>query len=339
MSNSNPSKAVITNNIYVPDRLQFTNQDVDVTINQPNEVDKMWKGSPWSNHYNSKHVWIVFDPKDGLTITWHNAAIDKNTGRKLNITWILNNIVKVPKNDPANWANGLIKRQSEHGWEISQDSVNADGLNDVEIYSNPIDEIAWANIAGFTVNEKLTYSDNGQEFDGTYYRSAGSLNAQYGMNHWEFASPISNVIGSYISPDSLISPNEQEVAGKASSIVKNAFMIKGHEYGSGMGGVYGDHTREALTKEGVTFLVKNNSVIAYGISGLPGSGQDATHGDTDSYLLPAYNEHLMGITSTAMDKIPMPTSKVHYHYDTEPVNLIALKILISRHFECYLHYL
>ena len=62
MSNSNPSKAVITNNIYVPDRLQFTNQDVDVTINQPNEVDKMWKGSPWSNHYNSKHVWIVFDP-------------------------------------------------------------------------------------------------------------------------------------------------------------------------------------------------------------------------------------------------------------------------------------
>ena len=316
MSNSNPSKAVITNNIYVPDRLQFTNQDVDVTINQPNEVDKMWKGSPWSNHYNSKHVWIVFDPKDGLTITWHNAAIDKNTGRKLNITWILNNIVKVPKNDPANWANGLIKRQSEHGWEISQDSVNADGLNDVEIYSNPIDEIGWANIAGFTVNEKLTYSDNGQEFDGTYYRSAGSLNAQYGMNHWEFASPISNVIGSYISPNSLISPNEQEVAGKASSIVKNAFMIKGHEYGSGMGGVYGDHTREALTKEGVTFLVKNNSVIAYGISGLPGSGQDATHGDTDSYLLPAYNEHLMGITSTAMDKIPMPTSKVHYHYDT-----------------------
>ena len=317
MSNSNPSKAVITNNIYVPDRLQFTNQDVDVTINQPNEVDKMWKGSPWSNHYNSKHVWIVFDPKDGLTITWHNAAIDKNTGRKLNITWILNNIVKVPKNDPANWANGLIKRQSEHGWEISQDSVNADGLNDVEIYSNPIDEIGWANIAGFTVNEKLTYSDNGQEFDGTYYRSAGSLNAQYGMNHWEFASPISNVIGSYISPNSLISPNEQEVAGKASSIVKNAFMIKGHEYGSGMGGVYGDHTREALTKEGVTFLVKNNSVIAYGISGLPGSGQDATHGDTDSYLLPAYNEHLMGITSTAMDKIPMPTSKVHYHYDTK----------------------
>lgn len=320
MSNSNPSKAVITNNIYVPDRLQFTNQDVDVTINQPNEVDKMWKGSPWSNHYNSKHVWIVFDPKDGLTITWHNAAIDKNTGRKLNITWILNNIVKVPKNDPANWANGLIKRQSEHGWEISQDSVNADGLNDVEIYSNPIDEIGWANIAGFTVNEKLTYSDNGQEFDGTYYRSAGSLNAQYGMNHWEFASPISNVIGSYISPNSLISPNEQEVAGKASSIVKNAFMIKGHEYGSGMGGVYGDHTREALTKEGVTFLVKNNSVIAYGISGLPGSGQDATHGDTDSYLLPAYNEHLMGITSTAMDKIPMPTSKVHYHYDTLTVN-------------------
>ena len=319
MSNSNPSKAVITNNIYVPDRLQFTNQDVDVTINQPNEVDKMWKGSPWSNHYNSKHVWIVFDPKDGLTITWHNAAIDKNTGRKLNITWILNNIVKVPKNDPANWANGLIKHQSEHGWEISQDSVNADGLNDVEIYSNPIDEIAWANIAGFTVNEKLTYSDNGQEFDGTYYRSAGSLNAQYGMNHWEFASPISNVIGSYISPDSLISPKEQEVAGKASSIVKNAFMIKGHEYGSGMGGVYGDHTREALTKEGVTFLVKNNSVIAYGISGLPGSGQDATHGDTDSYLLPAYNEHLMGITSTAMDKIPMPTSKVHYHYDTMTV--------------------
>ena len=33
------------------------------------------------------------------------------------------------------------------------------------------------------------------------------------------------------------------------------------------------------------------------------------------------------------------TTQVNYHYDTEPVNLIALKILISRHFECYLHYL
>lgn len=312
-----PSHAVKTDQIYVPSQLDFANSDVDVSISQPYSTDTLWHGSLWDNSYNSKHQYLIKNPQNGLTITWHNAAIEKSTGRKLNITWTITDIVNVPKGDPSNWTSDLIKRQAEHGWAApTQESQDADALNTITVYSNPIDVIGWANIAGFKVKETLSYSDDGSDYQGIYYHSAGSLNAQNTGDRWEFAAPISGVLGSFISPDSLIFPEEQSVSGKATSVTDKAFMIgPNKEYGSGMGGSYGDKTAQALTKEGVTFLVKNNSVIAYGVSGKSGTSQDAKAAISDSYLIPAYNEHLMGSTQIVAASVPMPTSSVHYHYD------------------------
>lgn len=321
MAGSDPAHAIKTANIYVPNQIEIAKKDVEVTINQPNRKDPLWKGERWDNMYNSQHDYVIEYPKDGLTITWHNAAIDKATGRSLDITWVLNNIVTIPKDSPSNMANEGIRRQAEHGWAPpAADSTEVNSRPEISVYSNPIDEIGWYNVAGFTAKETLTYSDNGQEYNGTYYRTAGSLNAQYVMEHWEFASPVSGVLGSYIANDSLILPDEQDVSGYASAVTKKAFMIgPEREYGPGMGGAYGDTTRNALTKEGITFLVNNNSIIAYGVSGATGTGKNATAGDTDTYLLPSYSEHLMGNADIVATAIPMPRSNAHYHYDTAKI--------------------
>ena len=317
MAGVDPTKAVKTDNVYVPNQLVFSNTNVDVTINQPNTKDTIVHGSLWDKSYNSAHQYLIKDPQDGLTITWHKAATDKRTGKLLDITWTISDIVKVPKGDPSNWASELVKLYSLHGWNApSQEIIDAESESTITVYSNPLDEIGWANIAGFKVNEKLTYSDDGSDYQGVYYRSAGSLNAQYTGDRWEFAAPINGVLGSFISNDSLIVPQEQQVSGKASSVTDKAFMIgPNKEHGREVGGAYGDKTPDALTKEGITFLVKNGSTIAYGISGKTGSNQDAVGTINETYLITAYNEHLMGSTQLVAASVHMPTSSVHYHYD------------------------
>lgn len=322
MAGVDPTKAVKTDNVYVPNQLVFSNTNVDVTINQPNTKDTIVHGSLWDKSYNSAHQYLIKDPQDGLTITWHKAATDKRTGKLLDITWTISDIVKVPKGDPSNWASELVKLYSLHGWNApSQEIIDAESESTITVYSNPLDEIGWANIAGFKVNEKLTYSDDGSDYQGVYYRSAGSLNAQYTGDRWEFAAPINGVLGSFISNDSLIVPQEQQVSGKASSVTDKAFMIgPNKEHGREVGGAYGDKTPDALTKEGITFLVKNGSTIAYGISGKTGSNQDAVGTINETYLITAYNEHLMGSTQLVAASVHMPTSSVHYHYDTLTVN-------------------
>lgn len=324
MAGVDPTKAVKIDNVYVPNQLVFSNTNVDVTINQPNTKDTIVHGSLWDISYNSAHQYLIKDPQDGLTITWHKAATDKRTGKLLDITWTISDIVKVPKGDPSNWASELVKLYSLHGWNApSQEIIDADSESTITVYSNPLDEIGWANIAGFKVNEKLTYSDDGSDYQGVYYRSAGSLNAQYTADRWEFAAPINGVLGSFISNDSLIVPQEQQVSGKASSVTDKAFMIgPNKEHGREVGGAYGDKTPDALTKEGITFLVKNGSTIAYGISGKTGSNQDAVGTINETYLITAYNEHLMGTSQIIGQPIEPPLSTLDYHYDTSPIFFI-----------------
>lgn len=321
IQNANPDVAVKTSKIYVPDEIKLNKNNVDVTISQPSTLNPKYDdGTPFDNMYNSSEEHVVFNPQDGLKITWHKAATDQSNGRSLDITWTITDIQNVPKDDPSNGWPEAKARQIAHGWSVpSEDSQIAKyySANYIDVYSNPVDEIGWGNIAGFKVKEELTYSDTGEEYKGTYYRSAGSLNAQTQGTRWEFSSPVSGVLASYISNDSLILPNEQAVSGKASAVASKAFMIgPNKESGPGLGGAYGDTTTEALTKEGVTFLVNNGSTIAYGVSGPTGSGKDAGPVTTDQLEIPSYGEHLMGSTGIVATGVPAPKSTVHYHYDT-----------------------
>ena len=312
------------------------------------QIENDWQIINGNKHkYNSSTIMAV-QPQNGMTITWYKAATDKASGRKLDITWTITDIATVPNNSPQSVYNEWAHKQEAHGWPLTGDekfnaTVDTQKYSYFEIYSNPIDEVGFNNIAGFKARETLSYSDDGSLYTGIYYRTAGSLNAQWPQDRWEFASPVSGVKGSYIANDSLILPNEQQVAGIASMVVKNAFMIgSNHEHGPGLGGAYGDLTPEALTKEGVTFLVQNNSVIAYGISGKPGSGKNAqwdiAPGGTSS-IVPSYYEHLMGTSQTTAPLFTKKTTAVHYHYDTKSVKILMPEVLIYGHFRHYLHVL
>lgn len=332
LQGSDPSIAKRVENIYVPNDIEYKSGDVEVSISgtsRNHQIENDWQIINGNKHkYNSSTIMAV-QPQNGMTITWHKAATDKASGRKLDITWTITDIATVPNNSPQSVYNEWAHKQEAHGWPLTGDekfnaTVDTQKYSYFEIYSNPIDEVGFNNIAGFKARETLSYSDDGSLYTGIYYRTAGSLNAQWPQDRWEFASPVSGVKGSYIANDSLILPNEQQVAGIASMVVKNAFMIgSNHEHGPGLGGAYGDLTPEALTKEGVTFLVQNNSVIAYGISGKPGSGKNAqwdiAPGGTSS-IVPSYYEHLMGTSQTTAPLFTKKTTAVHYHYDTLTVN-------------------
>ncbi len=99
--------------------------------------------------HGSSNYWLIWDPSGTVEITWHNAAQDEN-GRKLNIVWTLSDIASLGKN-VDNWMRGPY----------------------ITIFNNPMDEIAWGNIAGLRVTENLVYADTGIKYDKPYYRSAG----------------------------------------------------------------------------------------------------------------------------------------------------------------------
>ena len=148
------------------------------------------------------------------------------------------------------------------------------------------------------------------KYDKPYYRSAGSLDAQPGAERYEFSSPISGVLGSFISSDSYINPTVQSVSGPAAQVASVMFAQSPNHKAF----VGSDYDQAALTKFGITYLVNNGSTIAYGTSGTPGSGNGADGGNVVS----PYATHIMGNTGLAMQAIypPVPPkSSINYHYD------------------------
>ncbi len=82
-----------------------------------------------------------------------------------------------------------------------------------------------------------------------------------------FSSPISGVLGSFISSDSYINPTVQSVSGPAAQVASVMFAQSPNHKAF----VGSDYDQAALTKFGITYLVNNGSTIAYGTSGTPGS--------------------------------------------------------------------
>ena len=89
------------------------------------------------------------------------------------------------------------------------------------------------------------------KYDKPYYRSAGSLDAQPGAERYEFSSPISGVLGSFISSDSYINPTVQSVSGPAAQVASVMFAQSPNHKAF----VGSDYDQAALTKFGITYLV------------------------------------------------------------------------------------
>ncbi|OYS76888.1 hypothetical protein CBG21_07220 [Limosilactobacillus reuteri] len=288
-----PLSATVTDKVYTYGGVSYTNSTTDVTISSnqtvlsKDQLDAEVQKDMAAWAHGSSNYWLIWDPSGTVEITWHNAAQDEN-GRKLNIVWTLSDIASLGKN-VDNWMRGPY----------------------ITIFNNPMDEIAWGNIAGLRVTENLVYADTGIKYDKPYYRSAGSLDAQPGAERYEFSSPISGVLGSFISSDSYINPTVQSVSGPAAQVASVMFA-QSPNYKAFVGS---DYDQAALTKFGITYLVNNGSTIAYGTSGTPGSSNGADGGNVVS----PYATHIMGNTGLAMQAIYPPekkTTEIHYHYNT-----------------------
>lgn len=288
-----PLSATVTDKVYTYGGVSYTNSTTDVTISSnqtvlsKDQLDAEVQKDMAAWAHGSSNYWLIWDPSGTVEITWHNAAQDEN-GRKLNIVWTLSDIASLGKN-VDNWMRGPY----------------------ITIFNNPMDEIAWGNIAGLRVTENLVYADTGIKYDKPYYRSAGSLDAQPGAERYEFSSPISGVLGSFISSDSYINPTVQSVSGPAAQVASVMFAQSPNHKAF----VGSDYDQAALTKFGITYLVNNGSTIAYGTSGTPGSSNGADGGNVVS----PYATHIMGNTGLAMQAIYPPekkTTEIHYHYNT-----------------------
>ncbi|OYS64281.1 hypothetical protein CBF94_09745 [Limosilactobacillus reuteri] len=287
-----PLSATVTDKVYTYGGVSYTNSTTDVTISSnqtvlsKDQLDTEVQKDMAAWAHGSSNYWLIWNPSGTVEITWHNAAQDEN-GRKLNIVWNLSDIASLGKN-VDNWMRGPY----------------------ITIFNNPMDEIAWGNIAGLRVTENLVYADTGIKYDKPYYRSAGSLDAQPGAERYEFSSPISGVLGSFISSDSYINPTIQSVSGLAAQVASVMFAQSPNHKAF----VGSDYDQAALTKFGITYLVNNGSTIAYGTSGTPGSGNGAEGGNVVS----PYATHIMGNTGLAMQAIYPPvkkTTETHYHYN------------------------
>lgn len=346
MENSNPNVAQKVDNIYVPNTVQINNARVSASSNQT-------ATSYQTTNYNSS-VWKrVINPQNGLTITWHKAAIDKNTGCSMDITWKITNIVSIPNGD----SDALLTEANHMKWwkpGANHAEINPDYQPVFIAYGdNPIDELQTQNVASYNVTETLTYSDDNTPYKGVYYRSAGSLNSQRYASRWEFSAPVSGVKATYISNDSWIGPQEQNVSGVASQGTKKAFMLNGREQH-----MISDNTPEALTKLGVTYLVNNDSTIAYGISGQPNTGKNPEASLNGNEGTPNWDQenkygyaissgnggnninthnawafpwqmHLMGAMQTIANVIPKPESSVRYHYNQAENRYYDSRIIFS----------
>ncbi|WP_323099326.1 hypothetical protein, partial [Limosilactobacillus reuteri] len=293
-----PLSATVTDKVYTYGGVSYTNSTTDVTISSnqtvlsKDQLDAEVQKDMAAWAHGSSNYWLIWDPSGTVEITWHNAAQDEN-GMKLNIVWTLSDIASLGKN-VDNWMRGPY----------------------ITIFNNPMDEIALGNIAGLRVTENLVYADTGIKYDKPYYRSAGSLDAQPGAERYEFSSPISGVLGSFISSDSYINPTVQSVSGPAAQVASVMFAQSPNHKAF----VGSDYDQAALTKFGITYLVNNGSTIAYGTSGTPGSSNGADGGNVVS----PYATHIMGNTGLAMQAIYPPekkTTEIHYHYNTSVICL------------------
>lgn len=197
------------------------------------------------NNYNSASVTHVH-PVAGssFTATYRNVAVDKATGRKLNATLQVSDVV------------------------VS--TVNP-GRPIIEVFSNFSDNIALYNVTAAKQTLTYTFADDGSPYNNRYYVSFGSLNGQNasGASRYEFAQgqyvdAHHGVVATFLNPDSEIAPQSQKVHGSAADGPAQAFMLP---QGKGQSRSIRDTEPDIMRRLGVTFLAHNGSSFWVGTSG------------------------------------------------------------------------
>lgn len=217
--------------------------------------------SLWTLYNSNRATLCTVQNGDTITATWRNRAVDKATGRRLNLEIFIDNIVIADKSP------GLDKHPH-----------NPAGKHTVMVYSNSIDNFGLDGVASVDQTYRYTYADTGEAYDKPYYLTIGSLDfseeARPNSGHIrqnpptfmrEFVAPKEGVIASFIGKDSIIGPYMQTVFGEAATVTPRAFYALPNSYPEVLRW-HDDSQDEAISMIGVTFLVDGEATVATGNS-------------------------------------------------------------------------
>ena len=253
--------------------------------------------------FNSEIVksYSNLDSKSIINITWKRAIYDSTTKKYLDIHWKVYDI------------------QSQHdntindGW--GSNNMNTSGAT-VHIYNLPADAIGTLAIGGAKVQETLVYSDGSGNYQGQYYRSIGSLDAQgtalegVDTNRQESTAPSSGVHAAFISNSSYVYENAQRVAGSSlKNLTNQVFEMQPNH-------IISDSTKtnglyDSLYYQGVSYLVDNGSTIIIGLNTSDGKAlYDHNKAGYDGKLTATYVHWMANADGLVAQRIPT----IHYHH-------------------------
>lgn len=294
VTNANPLKGIVdAKNLAVEQPFEVVENDNNlVSINGAAPQDNLTERTDFANDWSSANTYR-FTNLDGsnpnLSLKYKDAAVDKETGRKLTAQVDVVRFVSNPNGAPYN-ADGSAK------WN-----------NLIDVHSSFQDIISFQKIYNMELKVTLTYSDDGSAYNKQYYLTPGSLNAQQesgatAATRYEFTGPGKGVIATFLNSESRINKDAQALQGTAATLPgaeKSGFYIL---QGSNQGGVVFDETEDALKYLGVTYLVNNGATFYVGTTGNPGvPGEDGVSGDPkrtgaseySPYSIDASYNHLM----------------------------------------------
>lgn len=274
--------------------------------------------------FNSNQLKLIeVNSGDTVTAKWSERATDIESGRKLDLTIYVTDIIKVD-GGPQGVADAY------SSLPYYKDGVLEQGHSTFNVYSNSVDSFTFNNVAGAKLKYVYTYSDTGEQYDKDFYITTGShdwsKSATSPSQDFEFSSPVSGVKSTFINADSYLGSTARTVYGAASSLASTGFGVdpKYHEETSYPDDIlwHDDSGDYVFNRIGVSYLVSNGAEIVTGVS-YAGNASDVryesrTGGSEYVWIGQHYMSTVQTVAPTKASPVP-PTAPNPADYTPEDV--------------------
>lgn len=321
VENADPNKAhKDVKNLAVEQPFEvLTSSNNLASINDKAPAGNTTDRSDFPNNFSSDEVYrfINLDGNNpNLKLKYTGAAVDKETGKKLDATVQVKRFVSNPAGSPLN-ADGSAK------WN-----------NMIDVYSSFNDIISYQKIYGMELEITFSDHDSGKVYNKPYYITIGSLNAQENQGEtsavrYELTAPGKNIAATFLNSESLIHPEAQTVHGTAAELKDKAFFIR---EGLNQVAPIDDESAEgeALEKIGVTYFVAKGGTASVfvgttgnanipGADGVTGDPQKTGVSQYSDYAIDASYTHLMLSANTVAPTLKNPVKPKLIEPKVEPL--------------------
>ena len=202
---------------------------------------------------NSTKTWLVKDvkPSDHLRVVKKKWANDIASGRALDLTVDTDNFVRLPSQYAASWWDGF-------SFRTGNDTSALAGIS---------------GIANVDMKFKLSYNDDGSDYDKPFYITGASLDWGDPSVVAEFVSPKENVLASFVPTGTYIGSSANQMVGEASKATPRAFFNNISKPNPYPADAFSAEDTKIQPKMAVSFLVNNGAKLAFGHALTPGISQ------------------------------------------------------------------